>query len=132
VFRGIKLLPFSSYWILLSLDWQVPTFGAHRGATRKHPAMAPKRASTKTAASFTEYSPRCPPVVPALQTQRYPICFHGVRLDDASFYHSTCNNLHHQSMVVCLGVLKVKEHVLECEDNVEASYYTSCTLSALK
>jgi hypothetical protein len=25
-----------------------------------------------------------------------------VRIDDVSFYHSTYNNLHHQSMVVCL------------------------------
>jgi hypothetical protein len=43
--------------------------------------------------------------------QQYPICFHGVRLDDASFYHSTYNNPHHQNMVVCLGVRKVKERV---------------------
>jgi hypothetical protein len=49
-----------------------------------------------------------PPVVPALQTQKYLICFRGVRLDGASFYHSTYNNLHHQNMVVYLGVRKVK------------------------
>jgi hypothetical protein len=67
-------------------------------------------------------------VVPALQTQQYHICFRGVRLDDASFYHSTYNNLHHQNMVVRLEVQKVEEHVLECEDSVEASYYTSCAL----
>ena len=48
-------------------------------------------------------------VVLALQTQQYPKCFRGVRLDGASFYHSTYNNLHHQNMVVCLGVRKVKE-----------------------
>jgi hypothetical protein len=34
-----------------------------------------------------------------------------VRLDDASFYHSTYNNLHHQNMVVWLGVRKVEERV---------------------
>jgi hypothetical protein len=34
-------------------------------------------------------------VVPALQTQQYLKCFRGVRLDGASFYHSTYNNLHH-------------------------------------
>jgi hypothetical protein len=28
-------------------------------------------------------------------------------------------------MMVCLGVLKVEEHALECEDSEEASYYTS-------
>jgi hypothetical protein len=28
-------------------------------------------------------------------------------------------------MVVFLGVPKVEEHALECEDSVEASYYTS-------
>jgi hypothetical protein len=31
-------------------------------------------------------------------------------------------------MVVRLEVQKVEEHVLECEDSVEASYYTSCAL----
>jgi hypothetical protein len=31
-------------------------------------------------------------VVPALQTQQYLICFRGVRLDGASFYHSAYNN----------------------------------------
>jgi hypothetical protein len=31
-------------------------------------------------------------------------------------------------MVVCLGVWKVKEHVLECEDSVEASYHISYAL----
>jgi hypothetical protein len=77
-------------------------------------------------------SPRRPLVVPALQTQQYPICFRGVRLDDASFYHSTYNNIHHQNMVVCQGVRKVKERVLECEDSVEASYYTSCALGISK
>jgi hypothetical protein len=71
-------------------------------------------------------------MVPTLQTQQYPICFRGVRLDGASFYHSTYNNLHHQNMVVCIGVPKVKEHVLEYEDSVEASYYTSCALSTSK
>jgi hypothetical protein len=71
-------------------------------------------------------------VVPALQTQKYLICFHGVRLDDASFYHSAYNNLHHQSIVVCLGVPKVKERNFEYEDSVEASYYTSSTLGASK
>jgi hypothetical protein len=40
-----------------------------------------------------------------------PYAFHGVRLDGASFYHSTYNNPHHQNMVVCLGVRKVKERV---------------------
>jgi hypothetical protein len=30
--------------------------------------------------------------------QQYLIFFRGVRLDDASFYHSTCNNLHHQNI----------------------------------
>jgi hypothetical protein len=40
----------------------------------------------------------CPPsLVPALHTQQYPICFCGVRLGDASFYHSTQNNLHLQT-----------------------------------
>jgi hypothetical protein len=63
-------------------------------------------------------------MVPALLTQQNSKCFCGVRLDGASFYHSTCNNLHHQNMVVCLGVPKVMEHALECEDSVEASYYT--------
>jgi hypothetical protein len=48
---------------------------------------------------------------PTLQTQQYPIRFCRVRLDGASFYQSTYNNLHHQNMVVCLGVPKVKEHV---------------------
>jgi hypothetical protein len=56
-------------------------------------------------------NPRRPPVVPALQTQQCLICFCGVRLDGASFYHSTYNNLHHQNMVVCLGVRKVEERV---------------------
>jgi hypothetical protein len=59
-----------------------------------------------------------------------PIYFRGVRLDDVSFYHSTYNNLHHQNMVVCLGVRKVKECVLEYENSVETSYYTSCALGA--
>jgi hypothetical protein len=40
-----------------------------------------------------------------------PSCFHGVRLDGASFYHSIYNNIHHQSMVVCLMEQKVKEHI---------------------
>jgi hypothetical protein len=71
-------------------------------------------------------------VVPALQTQQYPIYFHGVRLDGVSFYHSTYNNLYHQNMVVCLGVRKVEERVLECEDSEEASYYISYALGALK
>jgi hypothetical protein len=56
-------------------------------------------------------SPRRPPVLPTLQTQQYLICFRGVRLDDASFYHSTYNNPHHQNMVVCIGVRKVEERV---------------------
>jgi recombination DNA repair RAD52 pathway protein len=43
VFRGIKLLPPPPYWIILSLDRQVPTF-----------AMALKRASSKAAASIDE------------------------------------------------------------------------------
>ena len=43
-----------------------------------------------------------PPVVPALQIQLCPICFRGVRLDDASFYHSTYNNLHCKKPVVFL------------------------------
>jgi hypothetical protein len=47
--------------------------------------------------------------VPTLQTQQYPKYFRGVRLDGASFYHSTCNNIHHQNMVVFLGVPKVME-----------------------
>jgi hypothetical protein len=64
--------------------------------------------------------------VPALQTQQYPKYFRGVRLDGASFYHSTYNNLHHQNMVVCLGVQKVMEHALKYNDSVGASYYTSC------
>jgi hypothetical protein len=34
-----------------------------------------------------------------------------VRLGDASFYHSTYNNLHHQKWVVCLVGWKVKECV---------------------
>jgi hypothetical protein len=73
----------------------------------------------------------CPlPVVPALQIQLCPICFRGVRLDDASFYHSTYNNLHHQNMVVCLREWKVMERVLKCEDRVGASSYTSCTHGA--
>jgi hypothetical protein len=46
-----------------------------------------------------------------VHTQQYPICFCGVRLDGATFYHSTCNNLHHQNMVVCLGEQKVEERV---------------------
>jgi hypothetical protein len=70
--------------------------------------------------------------MPALQTQQYRICFHGVRLADTSFYHSTYNNLHHQNMVVCLGVRKVEEHALECEDIEEASYYTSYARGASK
>jgi hypothetical protein len=56
-------------------------------------------------------SPRRPHVVHALQTQQYPKYFRGVRLDGASFYHSTYNNLRHQNMVVCLGVGKVKQHI---------------------
>jgi hypothetical protein len=32
-----------------------------------------------------------------------------VRLGDASFYHSTYNNPHHQNMVVCLRERKVEE-----------------------
>jgi hypothetical protein len=56
---------------------------------------------------------------------QHPKYFRGVRLDGASFYHSTYNNLHQQNMVVCLGVPKVMECALECEDSVEASYYTS-------
>jgi hypothetical protein len=35
----------------------------------------------------------------------------GVRLGDASFYHSTYNNLHHKKPVVCLMGWKVKECV---------------------
>jgi hypothetical protein len=70
--------------------------------------------------------------VPTLQTQQYPICFRGVRLDGASFYHSTCNNIHHQNMVVCLGVPKVKERALECEDSEEACCYTSYACGASK
>jgi hypothetical protein len=50
-----------------------------------------------------------------------------VRLDGASFYHSTYNSLHHQNMVVCLGVRKVMEHALKYEDSIGASYYTSVT-----
>jgi hypothetical protein len=50
-------------------------------------------------------------VVPALQTQQYPRYFCGVRLDGASFYHSTYNSLHHQNMVACLGVRKVEKRV---------------------
>jgi hypothetical protein len=34
-------------------------------------------------------SPHRPLVMPALQTQQYPKCFHGVRLDGTSFFHST-------------------------------------------
>jgi hypothetical protein len=34
-----------------------------------------------------------------------------VRLGDASFYHSTYNNLHHQKLVVCLMGRKVMEYV---------------------
>jgi hypothetical protein len=34
-----------------------------------------------------------------------------VRLGDASFYHSTYNNLHHKKPVVCLVGQKVKECV---------------------
>jgi hypothetical protein len=71
-------------------------------------------------------------MVPTLQIQQYPKCFRGVRLDGASFYHSTYNNLHHQSMVVWLGVPKVKERVLEYKDSIEASYYTSCAFGASK
>jgi hypothetical protein len=50
-------------------------------------------------------------------------------LDGASFYHSTYNNLHHQNMVVCLGVRKVMERALKYEGSVGASYYTSCAHS---
>jgi hypothetical protein len=72
-----------------------------------------------------------PPLeVPALQTQQYPKYFCEVRLGDASFYHFTCNNLHHQNMVVCLGVQKVMERALKYEDSVGASYYTSCAHGA--
>jgi hypothetical protein len=63
--------------------------------------------------------------VPALQIQQCPICFHGVRLDDASFYHSTYNNLHHQNMVAYLREWKVEERVWKYGDSVGASYYTS-------
>jgi hypothetical protein len=42
---------------------------------------------------------------------QYPIYLHGVRLGDASFYHSTYNSPHHQKMVVCLMEQKVKERV---------------------
>jgi hypothetical protein len=65
-----------------------------------------------------------------IQTQQYPKYFRGVRLDGASFYHSTCNNLHHQNMVVCLGVRKVMERALKYGDIVGASYYTSCAHGA--
>jgi hypothetical protein len=65
-----------------------------------------------------------------LHTQQYPIYFRGVRLDGASFYHSTYNNLHHQTMVVCLGVRKVMERALKYGDSEEASYYTSCAHGA--
>jgi hypothetical protein len=77
-------------------------------------------------ATSPSHSPCPPPVVPALQIQLCPICFRGVRLDDASFYHSTYNNLYHENMVVCIGEWKVMEHALKYEDSVGASYYTSC------
>jgi hypothetical protein len=48
-----------------------------------------------------------------------------VRLDDASFYHSTYNNLHHQNMVAYLRERKVEERVWKYGDSVGASYYTS-------
>jgi hypothetical protein len=71
-------------------------------------------------------------MVSALQTQQYIICFHGVRLDDVSFYHSTYNNLYHQNMVVCLGVWKVEERIKGCKGSEEASYYTSYARGASK
>jgi hypothetical protein len=51
-------------------------------------------------------------------TQQYPKYFCEVRLDGASFYHSTYSNPHHQNMEVCLGVRKVMECVLKCGDSV--------------
>jgi hypothetical protein len=69
-------------------------------------------------------------MVHALQIQQYPKYFCGVRLDGASFYHSTYNNLHHQNMGVCLGVRKVMEHALKYVDSIGASYYTSCAHGA--
>jgi hypothetical protein len=62
-------------------------------------------------ATSSESYPSSPRMVPALQTQQYPICLRGVRLGDASFYHSTYNNLHRQNPVVCLMGRKVKECV---------------------
>jgi hypothetical protein len=35
-------------------------------------------------------------------------------------------------MVVCLGVPKVEERALECEDSLDASYYTSYARGASK
>jgi hypothetical protein len=64
--------------------------------------------------------------------KQYPKCFRGARLDGASFYHSTYNNLLHQNMVVFLGVQKVEERAFECEDREEASYYTSYALGVSK
>jgi hypothetical protein len=77
-------------------------------------------------------NPHRPLEVPVLQIQQYIKYFRGVRLDGASFYHSTYNNLYHQNMVVCLRERKVKEHIWKCEDSEEGSYYTSYALGALK
>jgi hypothetical protein len=45
----------------------------------------------------------------------------GVRLDDASFCHSTYYNLHRQKPVVCLMERRAKEYVLKYGDSVEES-----------
>jgi hypothetical protein len=63
-----------------------------------------------------------------LQTQQCPKYLRGVRLDYASFYHSTYNNLHHQNMVACLMERKVMECTWKYGDNEVASYLRSWRL----
>jgi hypothetical protein len=53
-----------------------------------------------------------------------------VRLDDASFCHSTYYNLHRQKPVVCLMEWRVKEYTLKYEGSIGESYYTSCAHGA--
>jgi hypothetical protein len=73
-------------------------------------------------ATSSESYPSSPTNGTCTLTQQYPICLRGVRLDDASFYHSTYNNLHRKKPVVCLMGRKVKECVQKCEDSVGGSY----------
>ena len=69
---------------------------------------------------------------PTLQTQQYPICLGGVRIDDSLTYHSTTNNHRHQILVVFLMESKIVGYVWEFEDSEkEFGYSWMRSISAL-